>query len=77
MKCEVTVLPDFTPNEFLFEKHREKGEERWEVYAWAVRDVIMKAGNFQDCKQVMRHKIVYENYMRMVQNAPNPCDVNI
>jgi hypothetical protein len=46
MNCEVTTLSDFTPNEYLFEKYADKGQERWEVYAWAVRDVIIKAGGF-------------------------------
>lgn len=72
---EVTVLPDFTPNEFLFEQHAEKGQERWEIYAWAVRDIIIKAGKFEECRQQMRHKIIYENYMRMLPNAPNPVNV--
>jgi hypothetical protein len=49
-KCEVTVMPDFIPNEYLFEQHSDKGAERWEVYAWAVRDAIIKAGKFQECK---------------------------
>ena len=46
MKCTVHVLPDFQPNEYLFETHKDKGTERWEIYAWAVRDIMMKAGNF-------------------------------
>lgn len=46
INCEVTVLPDFTPNEYLFEQHIDKGTDRWEIYAWAVRDAIIKAGNF-------------------------------
>jgi hypothetical protein len=42
--CTVNILPDFTPNEYLFEQHKDKGEERWEIYAWAVRDMMMRAG---------------------------------
>ena len=72
LKCQVTVLPDFSPNEHLFETHSDKGQERWEVYAWAVRDSLIKAGKFEDCKQQMRQKILYENYMRMMPNAPLP-----
>jgi hypothetical protein len=41
-KCEVVVMPDFQPNDYLFETHKDKGNERWEVLAWAVRDVMMK-----------------------------------
>ena len=38
--CHITILPDFKPNDHLFKKHADKGDERWQVYAWAVRDVI-------------------------------------
>jgi len=47
--CEVHVLPDFKPNDHLFENHSDKGEEQWEVYAWAVRDVMAKFGGFKLC----------------------------
>ena len=40
--CEVGVLPPMVPTEYLFEKHADKGKERWEIYAWAVREVIMQ-----------------------------------
>ena len=39
--CEVNILPEFKPNDFLFEKHQYKGDERWEIFAWAVRDIII------------------------------------
>ena len=26
---ETTIMPPFQPNEYLFEKHREKGKEDW------------------------------------------------
>lgn len=61
--CDVNVLPDFQPNEYLFEKYKEKGEERWEIYAWAVRDVIIKTGNFNPCDIPLREKMIYEAYM--------------
>lgn len=28
---ETTIMPPFQPNEYLFEKHREKGKEDWQV----------------------------------------------
>ena len=40
--CSVICLPDFEPNEYLFETHASKGATRWEVFAWAVRDVMIK-----------------------------------
>jgi 1-acyl-sn-glycerol-3-phosphate acyltransferase len=44
--AEMTILPPFQPNEFLFENHKDKAEEKWEIYAWAVRDVMAKVGGF-------------------------------
>jgi len=40
-------MPPFTPNDYLFEKHADKGKEKWEIFAWAVRDAMMKSGNFE------------------------------
>lgn len=69
MKCTVHVLPDFQPNEYLFETHKDKGTERWEIYAWAVRDIMMKAGNFQACDLSLRSKFAYEAYMQRKRGA--------
>ena len=46
-KCNIIELPPFKPNEWLFQTHADKGKDRWEIYAWAVREVMAKAGNFQ------------------------------
>lgn len=56
-------MPPFQPNEYLFEKHADKGKERWEIYAWAVRDAMMKAGKFQPIDLSLRIKMQYERYM--------------
>lgn len=45
-KCYVNVMPDFEPNEYMYKTHKSHGNERWEVYAWAVRDIMAKTGNF-------------------------------
>lgn len=55
----MTILPDFEPNEYLFETHKDKGKERWEIYAWAVRDIIMKNGSFGSCDISKREKDEY------------------
>jgi hypothetical protein len=51
------MMPDFLPNDYLFETHQDKGEERWEIFAWAVRDAMMKAGNFEQCDLPIRVKL--------------------
>lgn len=47
--CEVVCLPDVVPTEYLFEKHADKGKERWEIYAWAVREIMIEAGGYKRC----------------------------
>ena len=46
MTCKILDLPEFEPNDYLFEKHKDKGTERWEIFAWAVRDIMLKASGF-------------------------------
>ena len=35
-------MAPFLPNEYLFKTHADKGKEKWEIFAWAVRDVMVK-----------------------------------
>ena len=51
LSCDICVMPDFEPNEYLFTTHANKGYTRWEIYAWAVRDAMMKAGDFTSYKE--------------------------
>ena len=46
IKAEVVVYPVFQPTDYLFEHHKDRGDEKWEVYAWACRDLIAKVGGF-------------------------------
>jgi hypothetical protein len=57
---EVVDIPVFQPNEYLFETHKDKGEERWEIYAWALRDAMSKASGVPTSDQSMREKIRLE-----------------
>lgn len=43
---ELGSMPDFEPNEWLYTNHADKGNENWEIFAWAVRDIMAKTGNF-------------------------------
>lgn len=43
-KCQVNVLPDFKPNDYLFQHHSDKANKNWEIYAWAIRDLMCKHG---------------------------------
>lgn len=39
----LTELPLFVPNEYLYQTHHDKGKEKWEIYAWAMREILTKA----------------------------------
>ena len=70
--CTVHSMPDFHPNEYLFETHSDKGDSRWEIYAWAVRDAMCKAGGFKECDDTYKQKEMYENYMQCKPGSPFP-----
>lgn len=59
----INVLPPFQPNDYLFEKHADKGTEKWEIYAWAVRDVIAKVNQLEKSEISLRDKLTYFDYM--------------
>lgn len=40
---ERLVLPPFIPNDYMFEKFKDKGTEKAHIYAWCVREAMSKA----------------------------------
>jgi hypothetical protein len=62
--AEMMELPPFIPNDYLFEKHKDKGTKKWEIYAWAVRDIMSKTSGipkddtFTNQMRVEYHKIL-------------------
>lgn len=52
------------------------GKERWEVYAWALREIIMEHGNLSASDVPYKVKTVFEKYMNMAKNAIHPDDLN-
>ena len=51
IRAEIVIYPVFQPNDYLYETHKDKGDEKWEIYAWATRDLMTKVGGFgkHDC----------------------------
>ena len=72
--CEVCIMPDFQPNQYLFDRHADKGSERWEVYAWALRDVMAKTAGFKTTDVPQRTKLEYEYYLRGLPEAKHPSE---
>lgn len=61
---EVVSLPEFEPNEYLFTTHADKGNDRWEIYAWAIRDILCKEGDFKPTDMPLKLKQEYELYLK-------------
>ena len=59
---EVKELPPFRPNDYLFQKHADKGTEEWEIYAWATRDVMAKVGGFGQHDLRYKDRVAIYNY---------------
>jgi hypothetical protein len=62
-KCEVLELPTFTPNEYLYKEHANKGQEKWEIYAWAIREIMSAAGDIEKNDAPYRDKLQYESIL--------------
>ncbi len=62
-KCEVMVLPTFVPNEYLYTQHANKGTEKWEIYAWAIREIMSTVGDIETNEAPYRDKLQYESIL--------------
>jgi hypothetical protein len=60
---KLLTLPEFEPTEYLFTIHAAQGSQRWEIYAWALREAMMKFGDLKSCNIALRDKLKYEGYM--------------
>lgn len=69
-KCEVIELPTFTPNDYLFQNHANKGKENHEIYAWAIREIMSNAGDIQKNDAAYRDKLHYETILGFRRNVP-------
>lgn len=61
--CTVHSMPVFEPNDYLFETHKDKGKEKWEIFGWALRDAMSKASNLPTHDQPLRSYIGYYKYL--------------
>ena len=60
---DLKFFPPFQPNDYLFEHHYAKGKESWEIYAWAVRDFMVKNSHLESHDQPIREKLDFQNYL--------------
>lgn len=44
----------------MYEKYKDKGTERWEIYAWVIRDIIAKVSGKPKFDVELKTKFEYE-----------------
>jgi len=66
----MTIMPEFTPTEWMLNTHRNKAAngEDWEVYAECVREAMARHGNFLISNNPIREKLAYEEFMYGYKN---------
>ena len=67
-------MPDFEPNEHMLTKYASKGTQKWEIFAWCVRDAMAKAGDFKVVDDLsIKDKLRYNEFMKM---ETDQCQIN-
>ena len=66
------ILPVFQPNDYLFEMHKDKGKEKWEIFAWAVRHAMARVGEKGLDDTQIREKLMYEWSMGAAKDGFTP-----
>ena len=73
-ECTLTHLPIFVPNDYLYTTHADKGKEKWEIYAWAIRDIMAKVGDFKLHECSSRHHMNYPRILCGMKTFDAPED---
>jgi len=63
-KSTLYIMPEFTPNKLMLDRHADKGKLPWEVYASCVQDAISKqSGLPKQNNNVLKDKLTYIDFM--------------
>ena len=60
---KVNFYPTFIPTEYLWKQHADKGKTKWEIYAWALRDMMCKHTGLKSNDQTYAEQIQYFKYL--------------
>jgi len=56
----VYKFPPFLPNQFMYDKYKDKFQDKWEIYAWALREALAKETGMPKSDMPFRSKLEYE-----------------
>lgn len=59
----MTIMPEFTPTNWMLENQSKKGKEPWEIYSECVREAMIRHGEFETENHRIRDKLAYEDMM--------------
>ena len=59
LETTVKIMPVFKPTPYMFQTHAAKGSERWQVYAWAVREAMAEKSGAPKSELPQRAKLAY------------------
>ena len=65
---QLTIMPEFTPTEWMLVNHNNKGDQDWEIYAECVREAMAHHGNFLLWSRPIREKLMYEDLMNKAKD---------
>ena len=60
----------------MFETHKDQGKERWEIYAWAMHQIMLEHGKLTKSTIPFKVKDVYVSYMNQSKGAIHPDELN-
>ena len=63
-KTNIHFLPPFVPNDYFWKKHADKGKERWQIYAWAIRDIISRRAKLEKIDRNCNDKYAYRAFVQ-------------
>ena len=50
----VAILPTIRPTDYMFEKYKDKGKEKWEIYSYVVRKIYSEVGGLIEIDMGLR-----------------------
>lgn len=62
-RIEFIDLPVIIPTEYMFEKYKDLGEEKWMVYAGVVQKMYCEIGGFKESNKNLRDSLRYQKMM--------------
>lgn len=73
----LTELPIIRPTEYMFEKWKNLGSEKWEIYAEVVRNIYCEIGGLEKSDMTLRDSYTYDNVLQGIEsNRKDSIDPN-